>query len=301
MQHIQLFNRLLILTFMFGITLFAAGRPAMVDAQTGNPDAYGSDTNAPDNSLFVTPAGNVGIGTANPLNGLHVSQPHHLNVVFDRTDTQDHLTAVVGSGGSGVRFSDSNFFFIGSESYANRNDNGIENEILRIMSNGQVGIRTSDPEATLDVNGTVRANVIQIAGGDLAEPFVIGGSEEVQPGMVVAIDPDHPGQLRLTTSAYDRTVAGVVSGAGGIDTGVLMYEEAEGEGAHPMALSGRVYVYAEASNGPITPGDLLTTASTPGHAMKVTDYDRAQGAILGKAMSKLEEGTGLVLVLVTLQ
>jgi len=35
--------------------------------------------------------------------------------------------------------------------------------------------------------------------------------------------------------------------------------------------------------------------------MKVLDYAKAQGAILGKAMSGLDAGTGLVLVLVTLQ
>jgi hypothetical protein len=33
----------------------------------------------------------------------------------------------------------------------------------------------------------------------------------------------------------------------------------------------------------------------------VTDHAQAQGAILGKAMGTLEEGTGLVLILVTLQ
>jgi hypothetical protein len=35
--------------------------------------------------------------------------------------------------------------------------------------------------------------------------------------------------------------------------------------------------------------------------MKVTDHARAQGAVLGKAMSSLKEGHGTVLVLVTLQ
>jgi hypothetical protein len=46
---------------------------------------------------------------------------------------------------------------------------------------------------------------------------------------------------------------------------------------------------------------LLTTSSAPGRAMKVTDHARAQGAILGKAMTGLSEGNGMVLVLVTLQ
>ena len=48
-------------------------------------------------------------------------------------------------------------------------------------------------------------------------------------------------------------------------------------------------------------GDLLTTSDTPGHAMKVTEHSQAQGAILGKAMSGLKAGKGMVLVLVTLQ
>ena len=68
-----------------------------------------------------------------------------------------------------------------------------------------------------------------------------------------------------------------------------------------VALTGRVYVLADASNGAIHPGDLLTTSRTPGHAMKVTDHTRGQGAILGKAMTGLSKGKGMVLVLVTLQ
>ena len=73
------------------------------------------------------------------------------------------------------------------------------------------------------------------------------------------------------------------------------------ENGQNVALSGRVYVQADAGNGSIVPGDLLTTSEAPGHAMKVTDHAQAQGAVLGKAMTGLKEGSGLVLVLVTLQ
>jgi hypothetical protein len=52
----------------------------------------------------------------------------------------------------------------------------------------------------------------------------------------------------------------------------------------------------------VQPGDLLTTSGTKGFAMKATDYIRAQGAILGKAMEELEKGKkGQIMVLVTLQ
>jgi hypothetical protein len=155
----------------------------------------------------------------------------------------------------------------------------------------------------LRVDGTASTKVLQITGGgDLAEPFEITAAHSIQPGMVVAIDPDRPGRLRITDKAYDRTVAGIISGANGINPGLTMRQEGTvADGAHPVALTGRVYCWVDASNGPIEPGDLLTTSATLGHAMKVTDHAKAQGAIIGKAMTGLERGKGLVLVLVTLQ
>ncbi|MBI5387073.1 MAG: hypothetical protein HZA90_20575 [Verrucomicrobia bacterium] len=154
-----------------------------------------------------------------------------------------------------------------------------------------------------DGNGRVVTQVLQITGGsDLSENFEINAPRALQPGMVVSIDAEHPGELRLSTGAYDRTVAGIISGAGGVSTGMLMGQiGTKADGKHPVALTGRVYCQADASNGAIQPGDLLTTSATPGHAMKVTDHARAQGAILGKAMTSLPSGQGLVLVLVSLQ
>jgi hypothetical protein len=153
-------------------------------------------------------------------------------------------------------------------------------------------------------NGRVRVNVLEITGGsDLAEPFEIVDEESVQPGMVVAIDPRHPGSLRIADQPYDRTVAGIISGAGDIKPGVLMGQtDSDAAGAMPVALSGRVYCNVDAAYGAIQPGDLLTTSPTRGYAMVVKDYARAQGAILGKAMQGLPEGQkGQILVLVTLQ
>ena len=74
-----------------------------------------------------------------------------------------------------------------------------------------------------------------------------------------------------------------------------------GDEQHLVAMTGRVYCYVDASQGAIEPGDLLTTSDTPGYAMKVQDHDAAQGAIIGKAMTGLKEGKGLVFVLVSLQ
>ncbi|MGI9015096.1 MAG: hypothetical protein ACR2GY_12740 [Phycisphaerales bacterium] len=146
--------------------------------------------------------------------------------------------------------------------------------------------------------------VVQITGGsDFSEMFDVNGETEVQPGMVVVLDPDNPGQLLPSTDAYDRKVAGIVSGGGGVATGMTMgHEGTVADGSHPVALSGRVYCLVDATDCAIEVGDMLTTSSTPGHAMKADDLTLAQGAIIGKAMSTLKKGeTGLVLVLVNLQ
>jgi len=73
------------------------------------------------------------------------------------------------------------------------------------------------------------------------------------------------------------------------------------DGNHPVALTGRVWCYVDAETAPVVPGDLLTTSDVPGHAMKAMDHAQAQGAIVGKAMTRLNHGRGLVLVLVSLQ
>lgn len=148
-------------------------------------------------------------------------------------------------------------------------------------------------------DASVRSLTIR-GGADLAEPFPMK-DVAIEPGSVVVIDDEHPGQLKLSGSAYDTRVAGIVSGAGGVQPGIALHQEGVFDAGKNVALSGRVYVKADATSGAIRPGDLLTTSARPGHAMKVTDSARSQGAILGKAMSALAEGKGLVLVLVTLQ
>ncbi len=142
--------------------------------------------------------------------------------------------------------------------------------------------------------------VLAVEGGaDLAERFDVGGV--AKPGMVVEIDPDRAGKLRVAQDAYSRLVAGVISGANGVDAGMILADLPGDGDSQPITLSGRVWVHCDATDRPIRPGDLMTTSERPGHAMAVVDHNRAQGAVLGKAMTELEEGTGLVLVLVTLQ
>ena len=151
------------------------------------------------------------------------------------------------------------------------------------------------------VYGTHRTNVLEILGADVAESFDIDEVGSIEPGNVMIIDDNHPGNLKMSRLAYDHRVAGVVSGALGLGPGVILRADKVVPERRHIALIGRVYCKAEASSSPIAPGDMLTTSNIPGHAMRALDKTRSHGAILGKAMSSLESGTGLVMVLVNLQ
>lgn len=166
---------------------------------------------------------------------------------------------------------------------------------------------SSDSEIVLATNFNGDSRVItdelQIKGGsDFAENFdVVDTYLEPAPGMAVSIDEDNPGKLSISRESYDKKVAGIISGANGVETGLFMGQEGSiADGEYPIALSGRVYVYANGEGGEILPGDLLTTSSVSGEAMKASDFDKSHGAIIGKAMTGLDEN-GFVLVLVNLQ
>jgi hypothetical protein len=158
-----------------------------------------------------------------------------------------------------------------------------------------------------DLRGKVRIRslgtgntVMELGEGlDYAEGFNVSSEEKVGPGAVLVIDRENPGKLTVSRNGYDKKVAGIVAGAKGLTSGVRL--GVEGFDCD-VALAGRVYCNVDAAEYGIEPGDMLTTSDKPGYAMKAADHTRASGAILGKAMEKLEKGNkGQILVLVTLQ
>jgi hypothetical protein len=253
--------------------------------------------------------GRVGIGTATPAAALAV-RGNGTDVLIGDAGCGPP-TAAIGFG----TMSGCNNFRLGAnatanDTFINRPGGGSirfreanNNDQMTIAPGGNVGIGTMNPTARLEVNGWTKTSVLQITGGaDLSEQFEVNGAGAGEPGTVVAIDPENPGKLVVSAQAYDRRVAGILSGAGGVRPGMLMGQTGTlADGEYPVALTGRVYAWVDASYGAVDPGDLLTSSDTPGHAMKVTDHGRAHGATIGKAMTGLREGRGLVLVLVTLQ
>ncbi len=265
--------------------------------------AVSSSSAAPSwyNGMIINESGEVGIGT-NPTERLDVGGK------VRSTGLQVNGSAAFALGGGSINMSTPG----GWPGVILYSPNGHRRE-MAVKDNGlyiAVSPTSSAPDVTNGIwileNGRLQSKTLEITGGsDLSEKFDIlngSGKQIPAPGMIVSIDPDNSGSLMISDSAYDRRVAGIISGAGGVNTGMLMgQKETPADGGYAVALSGRVYCWVDADKGAIRAGDLLTTSDRPGHAMRVDDYGRAQGAIIGKAMSSLESGTGLVLALVTLQ
>nr|BAL55481.1 peptidase S8/S53 [uncultured Acetothermia bacterium] len=129
-------------------------------------------------------------------------------------------------------------------------------------------------------------------GADVVE--FVRVSEVVEPGDVLELDPTKPGHYRKARGAYSHLVAGVVS----TQPGVILGARGQSEGKVLLALIGRVPVKATAENGPIRPGDLLTSSSKPGYALRCDEARKCEGAIIGKALEALDGSDGVILMLV---
>ena len=149
-------------------------------------------------------------------------------------------------------------------------------------------------EGDVEVTGDIR-----LQNGDCAEDFDIAGLQKVEPGTVMVIDSE--GALRPGDRAYDKRVAGVISGAGNYKPGIVLDKQESSKNRMPIALLGKVYCKVDANYGAIEVGDLLTTSPTLGHAMKTDDPLKAFGAVIGKALRPLEAGQGLIPILIALQ
>ena len=236
---------------------------------------------------LVVENGNVGIGTTNPTHKLHVvgSGPRML------IETTDGYNPEVNFASSGTdNWAIYKHTVTGDLRFYQYGDRFVIQN-----STGNVGLGTVSPSQKLTVRGniavqsaTTGATVIELGEGlDYAEGFNVSDRTNVGPGSVLIIDPDNAGKLKLSRKSYDTKVAGIVAGGKGLDSAVRL---GAGQFDHDVALAGRVYCNVDGTYGKVSPGDLLTTSPTPGYAMVADDAVRAQGAILGKAMEKLERG-----------
>lgn len=162
------------------------------------------------------------------------------------------------------------------------------------------GVETINIDADYSEIGRIETGELSITGGsDLAELFSTD-EIDISPGDLVVIDEQYPNKIKKSNQYADRRVIGVVSGAQGINPGMIMGQKNSiAYGNIPVAISGRVYVKVE-STSQVKPGDFLTTSRISGLATKVTNWEGCRGAIVGKALSSINN-EGYVLVLIHLQ
>ena len=135
--------------------------------------------------------------------------------------------------------------------------------------------------------------------GDVAEGFSTREDEIIEPGTVVVLN--QHGLVRAGDEAYDKRVAGVVSGAGAYRPAIVLAKQRSEPSRLPVALVGKVCCKVDAQYSPIEVGDLLTTSPTSGHAMKAVDPLKAFGSVIGKALRPMDAGQGMIPILIALQ
>jgi len=210
-----------------------------------NSNTFGTGTA----SIAINSSGFVGVGTTNMGNGeLVVNQPTATGNIFSASASGTTVFNIDNSGNTRVT--------------------------------GSLCVKATYSTACAgSTAGTIYAANTTVQSADVAENYV--SSQSLTPGTVIMPAGDGDNQAIIdTTSAYQSQTIGIIS----TNPGVTLNSDATTDATHPnkypVALQGRVPVKVSSINGNITAGDLLTTSSIPGVAMKATQA----GQIIGKAL-----------------
>ncbi|MBN2187560.1 MAG: hypothetical protein JW732_08985 [Dehalococcoidia bacterium] len=215
--------------------------------------------------------------------GVHVSSAGHDGVRIE--DANWSGVYVADAGGDALRVQNA-----GQDGL--RIFNGVGRDYIRAGSDADVDFKVTNTGAAYADGGWQGA-------ADFAELMSTEGiTEDYQPGDVLVISDEQDRAVQLSSRPYSSAVIGVYSEEPGFLGSPHVMEDQNGDEL-PVAVLGIVPCKVSAENGPVHRGDLLTTSSTPGHAMKATEMKL--GTMLGKALGELESGTGVIDILVTLQ
>jgi hypothetical protein len=313
-----------------GATAPTAGVPYVWSAS--NNFMIGSD-GAPTFFVQGMSNGSVGIGTTSPQKPLDVAASGGIRI--GQTAQAAHTNEIYFADNGQIRSLDDNHRIIfnrsnndlelrefGTITFSSAATTGQRMAQMVLGTDGnlyvsnKIGIgldqndieRGGEPSSPLVVHGNVEvidngnlsvSGDVLLTGADCAEDFDVAGDDMPDPGTVVIID--EGGALRESREAYDRKVAGVVSGGGDFRHGLVLDKRDSESNRIPVALAGKVYCKVDARYSPVEVGDLLTTSHTPGHAMKAAEPKQAFGSVIGKALRPLKSGQALIPILIALQ
>jgi hypothetical protein len=261
----------------------------------------------------------IRIGTTTAAGGLHIAGAATGDVFAGMgVDPATGPSFNFGYGGNSFGRS-TGFFNVRSDTSATAPNPSLRFAIggqvhMIITTDGKVGIgygagkdaATTVPTEKLGVAGNIHATGNITADGTLFAKFQdiaewVPSKSNLAAGTVVVLNPEHNNEVMASHSAYDTSVAGVVSTQPGLTLGVA------GEGKEQIATTGRVKVRVDSRSAPIHIGDLLVTSDRPGTAMKSEPMNvngrkfHQPGTIIGKALEPHEGGEGEILVLLSLQ
>jgi len=291
-------------------------------------------TSSNNHSLYIPDAGKAGVYVAHAkTHGIHIDDAGANGV--DVAHANGDGVKVYSAGNDGIRVDDANLSGVyvahanlsGVEVHSAGNDgvrvddanwSGVyvahaAGDALRVQTAGQDGLRIyegvgrdyiragsdADMDFRVTKNGTAYADGGWQGPADFAELIEKEGSAvSLEPGDVLIISHDKDRAVALSSQPYSTAVIGIYSTKPGFVGSTHPMEE-KYQTEVPVAITGIVPCKVSTENGSIQRGDLLTTSSTPGYAMKASNPKI--GTILGKAMASLESGKGKIEVLVMQQ
>lgn len=117
--------------------------------------------------------------------------------------------------------------------------------------------------------------------GNIGYTFDIADSEAVAGDIVISTE---DGKIIRSTEAFDSRLFGIVQD----ELQSIVVFKPKGSTGKPISRSGVVEVNVTTLNGPIKPGDYITSSSAPGKGQKAT----ISGYIVGLSMGSLSETEG---------
>ena len=268
---------------VWGEAINTSGTAAGVTGYSYSPDGYGGH--------FYNDRGGValaveGTGSTVAKAALRLENPNADRgmAAYIHNSSNYHTAHFHNTGSGGVLFLQNN---------GDANGSGGGDFITAVNKDG------TDQQFRFQSDGQAFADGGWQGAADYAELMTTDGDPAAyEPGDVLVISTDTDRSVVLSSTPYSTMVVGVYSERPGF-VGSSHPMEVQRDGEIPVAVVGIVPCKVSAENGPISRGDLLVTSSTPGHAMRADNPP--PGTILGKALEPLESGTGVILVLVTLQ
>jgi len=238
------------------------------------------------NQFLIRATGGVGIGTNNPGNNqVRVNSTTNGGIPTATLDVENFGT------GNGIA---AHFESNGTDATLVIDQDG-SGDHIKTFANGALRFAVRD-------NGNVNADgTFSSPASDVAEWFEVdGGADRYEPGDVLAVSRVRDRSLEKSSEAYSSRVIGVYA----TKPGVLLGRSVEGFSV-PVGVVGVLPTKVSGENGAIRRGDMLTSSSTPGYAMRaqpqiVGGFELfPTGSIIGKALENFEGvGFGMIEVMV---